>query len=69
MKLIKRIEVLESHAPKCRKRVILVWIGHEGHTTKVADSDPHLPDDRLYDDYLSPYQPGGGIRNDAAQTY
>lgn len=30
---------------------------------------PHLLDDGRYTRYLTPYQPGGGIRNDAAQTY
>jgi hypothetical protein len=54
--------------PKLPKRVILFWISPDGRTTKAADTHPHLPDDRQYTRYLSPYQAGGGIRVDAAQT-
>jgi hypothetical protein len=68
MRLTTRIERLEARVPKGRKRVILVWIGAEGKTTKVADTDPHLRDERHYDCYMAPYQPGGGLRTHAAQT-
>jgi hypothetical protein len=66
VRLIERIERLEARAPKTLKRVVLVWISPDGSTTKAADTHPHLPDDRQYTRYLTPYQPGGGI--DAAQT-
>ena len=69
MRLVERIGRLEARVPKPLKGVILVWVSPDGSTTKAADTHPYLPDDRLYDDYLSPYQPGGGIRDDAAQTH
>ena len=68
MKILARIELLESRLPKPPKRYILIWIGRDGHTTKAADTHPHLPDARCYTRWLAPCQPGGGIRNDAVQT-
>ena len=49
MRLTTRIDRLEARVPKGKKRVILVWIGADGKTTKVADTDPHLPDLHHYD--------------------
>jgi hypothetical protein len=66
--MIRRLERLEARVPRSRKRIILVWVGMSGRTTKVADTDPHLPDDRKYDRCLAPYQQGGGLATNAAQT-
>jgi hypothetical protein len=60
LRLTTRIARLEARVPKGKKRVILVWIAADGKTTKVADTDPELPDRRHYDSFLSQYQPGGG---------
>jgi hypothetical protein len=68
VRLLERIARLEARTPKSPKRIILVWVGKSGRTIKAADTDPHLPDDREYDHYLMPYQPGGGLRTYAAQT-
>jgi hypothetical protein len=68
MKLIKRLELLEARAPKALKRVVLVWVSPDGCTIKAADTHPHLPDDREYTSYLTPYRPGGGIGDDVAQA-
>jgi hypothetical protein len=48
--------------------VILVWIAADGKTTNVADTDTHLWDERYYDSYIAPSQPGGGQLSDPAQT-
>jgi hypothetical protein len=61
MRLLARIQRLEARAPKPETRFILVWTDPDGNTTKAADTHPHLPDDREYTRYLTPYQPGGGI--------
>jgi hypothetical protein len=66
VRLTERIERLEARAPKPLKRVGLVWVSPDGSTTKAADTHPHLPDDREYTSYLSPYRRGGGI--DAPQA-
>jgi hypothetical protein len=66
--LLLRIQRLEARVPRGRNRIILVWIGRDGRTIKAADTDPHLPDQRQYDAYLSPYQPGGGAQAYAAQA-
>jgi hypothetical protein len=60
LRLTTRIERLEARVPKGKKRVILVWIGADGKTTKVADTNPERPDHRHYDSVLSRDQPGGG---------
>jgi hypothetical protein len=59
MRLTTRIERLEARVPKGKKRVILVWIGADGKTTKVADTNPECPDHRHYDSVLSGYQRDG----------
>ncbi len=46
--LYARMEALERRAPPSPRRVILAWIDREGRLTKVADTHPHLPDDRSY---------------------
>jgi hypothetical protein len=46
LRLARRIERLEARVPKGKKRVILVWIGADGKTTKVADTDPHVRNER-----------------------
>jgi hypothetical protein len=57
MHLRFRLERLEARmAPRCRRRIILVWVGDNGQTTKAADTDPHLPDPHTYDCYLDPSQ-------------
>jgi hypothetical protein len=68
LRLTTRNERLEARVPKGKKRVILVWIAKDGKTTKVADTDPHRRDERYYDSYMAPYQPGGGQLSDAART-
>jgi hypothetical protein len=68
MRLLLRIERLEAKAPTSPKRIILLWIGRNGRTTKAGDTDPHLPDGRHYDSYRFPYLPGGGLRTHASQT-
>jgi hypothetical protein len=44
-----------------------VWVGENGHTTKAAATDPHLPDSHPYDCYMHSYKPGGGLLTDAAE--
>jgi hypothetical protein len=68
VKLLPRIRRLEARAPRYRSRIVLLWVGEDGHTTKAADTDPQLLDPCLYDAYLQTYQPGGGIGTDAAQA-
>jgi hypothetical protein len=67
MRLPMRIERLEARVPRSPMRVILVWVDEDGGTIKAADSHPNLPDSCQYDEYLSPYQPGGGTH--AAQAH
>ena len=62
MKVLGRIERLEAHTPKLRRRIILAWIDKEGRRTKAADTDPHLPDPGSYDSYGPQCHPGGGIQ-------
>ena len=67
MKILSRIERLEARVPKGKSRVILVWMDRSGRRTKVADTNPELPDLRIYDVDSTSCKEAHGIY-DAAQT-
>jgi hypothetical protein len=50
MNLYRRIVALERRVrlPEDQDRVILVWADEDGRLTKVADTQPELPDDGEY---------------------
>jgi hypothetical protein len=68
VKVLGRIERLEARAPRPQRRIILVWLHKDGHTTKVADTHGHLPDPAPYNAYLPPYGPGREVQYYVTET-